>query len=422
MSETTDQISFLGEVSTIKAEIISSSGVSIDVTNMIAEITMYEDLFSNTMSGYLLISDANDMISTLPLIGEEILSLEVQSPTLDNSIKKIFYIYKLQHRSIKKRSQTYMLNFCSQELIKSSNTKISKAYSGKISDTVSSIFVDPRYMASDSVLFIEPTKNSYSFIAPFWTPLETINWLTAKSLNDKGVANYLFYETNQSFEFVSVDTLLQQVPVRNYVYSDVDSNTAFGANGSKEDKYNIVESMDNGVTFDYLRNLNAGMYASKLYTYDLTTKNINELSYDYIDDFGKSSHLEKEPLKTSTLFRKKLASLYFIHKNNYQTGTFKQQGYKDFFLQRNSLLEQLSAFKICIKVPGRTDIKVGQTITFKVNELRQILGDEIDTDGESDYFSGKYLITAIRHQIITGKHSMHMEIISDSFIKPLITK
>ena len=415
-----EPLAYVGETSLVKAEIISSSGETIDIRNLIGEIVFYEDLFSNTMSGHMWITDALDMIANIPLIGQEIFSIEITTPTLERSIKKIFYIYKLQARLVSKRSQTYMLNFCSQELIKSSNSKISKAYSGKISDTVASIFKDSRYLASDSGLYIEPTKNSYNFIAPYWSPLETINWLTGKSLNEKNVANYLFYETNQSFEFVSADFLIQQIPVRDYIYADIDANTAYGANGLKEDKYSIVESMDNGVTFDYLRNSNAGMYASKLYTYDLTTKSIENLSYDYIDDFGKASHLEKYPLKTSTLFRKRLSSLYFIHKNDYQSGSFKKQGHKDFFLQRNSLLEQLSAFKMCIKVVGRSDIKVGQTINLKINQLRQILEDEINSDtSDSDYFKGKYLITAIRHQIMNGKHSMYLEIISDSFIKAL---
>lgn len=420
MSDHTEDLSFVGEINVIKADLIASNGKRIDIFHMIADMTLYEDLFSNTMSGYLLIEDSIDMINTLPLIGQEQVEIELQTPTLTTKIKKIFYVYKLQHRSAKKRSQTYMLNLCSRELIYSSNSKVSKAFSGSISDSVISIFRDIRYLASESDLYIEKTKNSYSFIAPYWSPIETINWLTAKSLNENDVANYLFFESNQSFEFVSVDTLIKSEPKRDYVYSDVDANTTYGMRGSKELKYEIVESIDNAVTFDYLRNLNAGMYASKLFTYDLTTKNINIAQYDYIDDFDKSNHLEKEPLKTKELFRERLASLYFIQKNNYQTGAYKNQGYKDFFLQRNSLLEQLSAFKMTIKVSGRTDVKVGHTINFKISEMRQVLVDDIDMDGLSDYFSGKYLISAIRHQIISGKHTMYLEIVSDSFIKTLI--
>lgn len=422
MSDYTDKISFPGEIDVRHAKLISLSGKRIDITGMIAEISLYEDLFSNTMSGYIMLEDSLDLITNLPLIGEEQFELSLQTPSLSIGIEKIFYVYKLQQLVTKKRSQTYVLNFCSKELIFSANSKVSKAFSGNIKDTVVSIFRDPRYLASKSQLFVDNTKNSYKFIAPYWSPLETINWLAGKSINEKGVPNFLFYETNQSFEFVSIDTLMQAGVEREYIYSDVDSNTAFGVNDNKDDKYKIVESIDTAVTFDYLRNLNAGMYSSRLYTMDMTTRSINTNTYDYMDDFSKSSHLEANPIRTKELLRKKLASLYFIEKNNYQSGALKAQGYSNFFLQRNSLLEQLSAFKLCIKVFGRTDMKVGAVIKFSINEMRQILGDEIDTTGNSDYFSGRYLVTAIRHQIINGKHSMYMEIVSDSFVKQLISK
>jgi hypothetical protein len=111
-----------------------------------------------------------------------------------------------------------------------------------------------------------------------------------------------------------------------------------------------------------------------------------------------------------------------MEKNNYLHGRTKQeQGYDKYFLERNSLMEQLSAFKIILKVHGRTDIKAGQTIKFTMPQARQILGDEIESPlAKSDYYSGKYLVTAIKHQILNNKHTMYMEIVSDSFVKKLL--
>jgi anti-sigma28 factor (negative regulator of flagellin synthesis) len=49
----------------------------------------------------------------------------------------------------------------------------------------------------------------------------------------------------------------------------------------------------------------------------------------------------------------------------------------------------------------------------------EIVKKEINTDANMEYFTGKYLVTAIRHQIINGKHMMDMEIVSDSFAKEI---
>lgn len=421
MATSANFISFVGEVDVKKAVIVTPASKVIDIRSLILETSVYEDLFSNTMSGYVIIQDSLDLINTIPLIGQELLEIEFNTPTLTDSISKSFYIYKLQNHKSDKRKQTYMLSFCSKELIHSSNSKVSKAFSGNIGDTVSEIFRDKNYIGSTEKMFLDPTKNSYSFIAPYWSPFETINWISAKAVNRRGVPNYLFFETNKSFEFTSVDTLVQAGTVREYVYSDVNAATAFGADSDKESRYSIVESINTDVTFDYLRNLKSGLYASKLFTFDMTTKNIATTSYDYIKDFDDAKHLEKYPRQSDSLVRQRLASLYFIEKNNYQTGTFKPQGYKEFFLQRNALLTQLSAYKLNIKVPGRTDIKVGQIVKFTIPEMRQLLKKDLtDSTGMSDYFTGRYLITAIRHIITNGNHSMTMEIVSDSFVKQLL--
>jgi anti-sigma28 factor (negative regulator of flagellin synthesis) len=65
---------------------------------------------------------------------------------------------------------------------------------------------------------------------------------------------------------------------------------------------------------------------------------------------------------------------------------------------------------------GRTDIKAGQTVTYKTPKTGEIVKKEIETSVDSDYFTGKYLITAIKHTIVNGQHKMDMEIVSDSFV------
>jgi len=123
-----EEISFLGEVEVKNINLISSRKKRIDLKGIVGELSLYEDIFSNTMSGHVLVEDGQDLINTLPMTGEELIEIELVTPTLTSTIKKLFYVYKLQARKTKKRSQTYMLNFCSLELIQSSMSKVSKAF------------------------------------------------------------------------------------------------------------------------------------------------------------------------------------------------------------------------------------------------------------------------------------------------------
>jgi hypothetical protein len=149
----------------------------------------------------------------------------------------------------------------------------------------------------------------------------------------------------------------------------------------------------------------------------MTSKAISANVFDYIDNYEDSTHTGDIPLSTENLSRKKLASLYFVEKNDYLNAVFAPQGHKDFFIQRNALMEQMSNRRITIKVPGRTDIKVGNVINYTTLQIRKLNKEDIEEEGISKYFTGKYLITAIRHQIMSGVHYMFMEIVSDSFIE-----
>jgi hypothetical protein len=417
MAESKNSITTPGEINIKRFELRSANGKLFDLSAVAVDLTIYEDIFSNTMSGSLIIQDSLDLINSLPIMGEEILYIDLQTPSLEKSITNEFYVYKLTGLSQKKRASTYILHFCSLELISSINSKISKSFKGNITDTVKNIFADKRYLASGKKIIFDTTANDYRFIAPYWSPLQTINWLTTKSLNKNGVSNFLFYENNKEFMYVSVDSLLSDKPVRDYVLSDVNSTTAVG--GDIDKRYSFVELVDMPVTFDYMRNMSAGMYGGVLYTYDMTTKKIKKTTYDYLDDFSKSAHTNKIPLKSKNFFNNRGSNVQFAEKNDYLTGVSKSQKIHETMLQRSSLLEQMRAFKFNIKVFGRTDIKVGQTITYTAPKQREIAKDEIQADPNSEYFTGKYLITAIRHQIIAGQHHMEMEIVSDSFVKDI---
>lgn len=423
MSDNSSALVTPGEVNIVRADLINHLGEAADITGMILELTLYEDVFSNTMSGYIFMEDAIGLTNTLPIIGQEMFVIELQTPSFADKISKTFYIYKMHNRMSKKRSQSYILSFCSLELISSINSKVSKAFKGNMKDNIISIFREDKYLASKSDLYVEDTKHELSFIAAFWSPLQTINWLCERSVNKKDVSNYVFFETNKAFKYVSLNSLIDSATSKSYVYSDVDSKTAGTSADGKVDiekQFSIVQSMDTAVTFDYMQNVSSGMFASTLYTFDTVTRKMVKTTFDYLDDFEKTKHLDKYPLFTKDLLRKKTASVHHVIKNNYIQGNSEEVNYSDFYLQRHSLIRQMSAFKMSIKVFGRTDIKVGDVIDFKMLDSKEILKDKIESpDSESSYYSGRYLITAIRHQIIAGVHSMNMEIVSDSVVKEL---
>jgi hypothetical protein len=129
MTIESDGISFASEFQLSVLSIIGSGGVVVDLKAVVRELNLHEDLFSNTMTGSLLINDTQNLINVVHIIGAEYLSVVLIKPSTQFRIDKIFRIYKLSNRSkTTPHSEDYVLHFCSEELILSEAIKISKSY------------------------------------------------------------------------------------------------------------------------------------------------------------------------------------------------------------------------------------------------------------------------------------------------------
>ena len=66
-----DGLRFAGDVDIERVEIVSSAGRGVEVTNMVAEIQIFEDIFSPCVTGTVTITDSIDLVNVFPFVGEE---------------------------------------------------------------------------------------------------------------------------------------------------------------------------------------------------------------------------------------------------------------------------------------------------------------------------------------------------------------
>ena len=71
-----------GDFELIKAELITSSGMVVDLSDSIINITFFEDTGMTAVTGNLLVQDAAGLSSIGPIIGQEYLKLKIRTPTL----------------------------------------------------------------------------------------------------------------------------------------------------------------------------------------------------------------------------------------------------------------------------------------------------------------------------------------------------
>ena len=104
-----------------------------DITEFILELNLFEDLFSPCMTGSLILADAANLISNLPIIGNEYITFKLRTPTLEdtpaNVIEKTFQIYAIYDRVLNDdRAQFYNISFMSIEGYEQQTTTITKSY------------------------------------------------------------------------------------------------------------------------------------------------------------------------------------------------------------------------------------------------------------------------------------------------------
>ena len=430
--------------------IVGSSGMRKEVSAIVAEFNLYQNLDSPHMSGSILLNDGDDVSSSLPLMGNERLMFSLRTPGRDPIDYNVYHamIYNVKKRTNQTNSShTVLCNFTTLDNFKNVHTKISKAYNGEISEIVKKLLrTDKDGIESPKLLNIETTKGIRKFVFPNISPFAAINMLKEEAIAAEGnSAHYLFYENPEGYHFRSLNSLLgksKELSTKSkgtYIYHHPSSATA-GASGRQNPDASMEtilnwEIHDNTNTF---LNFKTGMYSSTLLTHDIFNKNVQKFEYDYEAKYksrnsaNMASHSHGPIVSTLKQSNgKSLTEQYqaktFLHPTG--KGLFvKTEEEKDNAIHNNvndwlqesiaRYVERISHFILKIETYGNTDLMVGHIINIVIPKNTSIA--ESGTESIDRFLSGRYVVTHINHLIQPSKklHTMHMYVMKDSLGNP----
>jgi len=436
----TTELSYPGQIDFQFLKLISSNGIVVDLNDYLIEFNLVEDIFSNFLHGQILITDSNNILSRLPIVGDEILVVSYGTPSLNAYFKKYFHVYSVtdQKTVTDNNTQTYILHFCSLEATFDANLAVYKAFSGNVSDVAFEIYdtflKNPRYVkfiessieANEEVqtqfLFSE-TQNTLKFVSPGWSPAKCLNWLSSKAIPRDGKAcDFLFWESTAGFFFSSIEDLLIEADKTNKIageYFYIPPGTL--ESGDTVAKLFLAQSFEVVSFVDNLKNFTNGFYANKIITYDPLTKKYEVQEFDYPTEFDSFTHTEGKlsvPTFTQEIFRNS-ESFVKVYPTNSKLFSGITQNYtdrmKDIFGNRNTKLNELNNFKVNITVHGRSDLYAGAVIRFNYPDT--VSHANANDPGTDMLYSGNYIVSTIRHKINFRNHVMILELIKDSFAK-----
>jgi hypothetical protein len=413
MSEPND-IQIAGEFRADRAIVKTYSGEEIDIVLHIHQISIFEDLFSPFLTVELEIRDAIGLKNKVPFRGEEVITLTVTDSDgkfgLQNSV---FSIYKLKDLvQVSDRSFVYRLCCVSIEAVKDMNLKISKSYSGQASDLVHKLVVDEG-LETDKEVFIEETKNKVSYISNYWSPLKNLKYISDRAVTRDGTsASCLFYETKRGFAFASLHNLTSAESITAYQFTVGNLNNV-------DKGLTRIEKVWIDTGFDYIERLASGAFGNRSLLVDPYNKTYDYGYYDFVDAFAKQNHLNPQSFATDSVTRR-LNSIFrtrIVPSRSFSD--MKSEAADQWFRQRVTELASINSFNIQIEVAGRLDMIVGQVVDVF------LYAGQIPNDGSSrnDFnemldkvYSGRYLITGIRHTLNKQRHTMNLHLSKDSLI------
>lgn len=413
-------LGYAGQVIIDDATIISSNGLAFNVSTQIAGFSLFEDIWSSFLTAEITLFETIDLLNLFPLVGEERINLAFHTPGIDKMHfrKQQFYIYNMSDMEpAGDRSNIYKLHLISIDAIVDINTKISKTYSGQVSDIARKILTEPGGLNTSKKINIEPSPAVTKFTPTFWTPTTCLRYVADTSYNINNSPSYLFFENSQGLNYVSLDSLykgdVQHKFKQNNYTREIDAPTGKAWRNPALDFQTILDfSIPEG--FDYIDRCNGGMYGSTMITVDPITKKYTSRNFHGSTIYNRQNHLNEFSLISNKAIARSAQVMIYMPKHYGNFNGFPDVTNASVMQQRTSILKQATSFKVRIEVNGRTDYTVGQKINLDIPSKHPIAREDNET--RDMVSSGNYIIAAIRHDITREKHICIFELMKDSLI------
>jgi len=405
--------------------VINSKLGSFNLASIFEELNIFDSILMPCMSGNILIKDSIGLSKRLLFDGSEFLDIDISKSdeSSGTNIVKTFRIFKQSDRSnVNQTSEVYILHFVSEEMIYSEQQKISQSYTGIYSDIATSVLIDYLKVPKNKIGVIEPTKGISSSIVPLLSPIDTLNWLTKRSVSQNDLADFLFFENKLGFNFVSLSNLFS-------IKTSLTINfKPKNLSDSVSEEFLGVRDYNMSTSFDILENTKNGFYSNRFVGFDILTRTLVESDLG-IKNHYKGNHLNKNPNVYSSLNREgkdpgimpfSKVSLYsfqlyrnkweYVNSNDSETASIIDETHK-YIPQRKAILHNLLQRKMNISLPGNFFITSGHVLNIDAHSF-SLQDDKTEKNDKS--ISGKYLVIATRHMINPQKHETFCELASDS--------
>lgn len=385
----------LGDVLVNKLNLIGE-GKTRDIIPQVIELSLFEDIMTPYMNLILQINDAIGLLRTFPIIGDEMIELEFQTPGRD-VYKAKFRVYEVVVGSATDNQSAigYTLNCVSEEAFKNSVFNVDKGYKDTIDNIIHDIVHDS--LKSKKKIFFEPSKGVQEITFTRRKPFEGINMLRRRAVSQKYTSStYFFFENKYGYNFNTLEGLMDQnkgkkgdkIFTRHQVTNDENQNPQ---------NFRQIISYNVGRQFNMLSSLSLGALNGIHQTFDIFRKEFKEKKYT-IKDFPEFKNAEEKgavsPFDTRTIteFSKDTSTYYFNISNSSAPDTYLN----DALMKKIAFTSIQLNGSIDIQAHGDSSMTIGDVIELKMPRSD---GTTKRNVSQEPLQNGNYILTKMHHFI-----------------------
>lgn len=371
-----------------------------DLMPSFLELSLFESVFDQTMSGYVTVRDTVGMADLFPLYGDERIEVSFHTAGSEDSlIEYVGKVYKVsQPARVNEHTTGYIIRFCSEANLLSTRRFVQKGYQDTADRVVEDIYRKHLRGSDDKPLETLPAKGIESYTFGFMNPLEAISVAAKTPVASDGTRGYIFFENHESFMFTTLEHLYTQEPVARYtnqlagVYDDVKQRA--------REQFESIQDITYDRENSYLDRLKDGLHGSDNVYFDLVTKQVVNYHYNKEQYFDETRSLGKRP------YKHKIEDSSDIVNVNYVAGTGQYALNEVLNKMRRVESEE---FMATITVFGDSKLKTGDVLEVYFPRMND------DQEERQSTVEGKVLIGAIRHTITQSQYMQAIELLRDAY-------
>lgn len=406
----------------------------VDISDKVIAVDYYESVYSPTVTASISHLDAgNSVVSTrtgllgtlkdaLPIEGFERVAFDISTPFghLDFKNRNVPLVVTGSPGTIESgNQQAILIPLVSREEIKSTTTPIKDYYRGNISEIVNRLLT--QIGVPDSHKVIEPSQNNEQVNGRSRSVFEIIISLCKKAIPVGGDPGFFFYQTQDGFNFRSIDGLIEEGSIRlrtDKNYKDTHTYSYFpGAinEGPDSNDFKILSPPNIIKDQNVLDSLKNGTYLVRFVT-------ANPVTYEFKEEIenllSKKNLGSKQETIIDPLFNmiESYSRTYtdVLDSGSSEPGVSKEElnNPMNWEAKSNMRYNLLHAQLVEIQVPCNVHLRAGEVIRC---ELENITASDKVLGIYNEHRSGDYIILHLCHHFDGENSYTSMTLARDTY-------